>query len=185
MVKQEQWKSSERRYTLTDLTFTKSELPEDELPISQKTGERVQPRWSQGRLKNEAATLKFITAKTSIPAPKLIGLYEEDGLLCLQTERATGVLLEELRSNVAVTHVTESLRSSILPQLRSLRHHAIGSVDASLPLIPPSRIIYRDKRSYWPRKSFPGQEFGFCHNDLGQHNIFVDPDTFRITAIID
>lgn len=25
----------------------------------------------------------------------------------------------------------------------------------------------------------------FCHNDLGQHNIFVDPYTFEITAIID
>lgn len=25
----------------------------------------------------------------------------------------------------------------------------------------------------------------FCHNDLGQHNIFVDPDTFNITSIVD
>lgn len=29
------------------------------------------------------------------------------------------------------------------------------------------------------------EEYVFCHNDLGQHNVIVDPDTLRIKAIID
>jgi Ser/Thr protein kinase RdoA (MazF antagonist) len=28
-------------------------------------------------------------------------------------------------------------------------------------------------------------EYGFCHNDLSQQNIIVDPDTLKINAIID
>lgn len=183
----ERWRSHERQYTLTESTFTKSELPHDSLPISLATQERVYPRWSRERLQNEAATLKFIASKTSIPVPKFLDLYEENGLLHLKTERAPGILLEDLASEAAVKHVDKCLELSVLPQLRRLRHHTIGSVDATLPLIPPSRITYRDKRLHWPRKTSrnTNPDFVFCHNDLGQHNIFVDPDTFDITAIVD
>ena len=29
------------------------------------------------------------------------------------------------------------------------------------------------------------EEHAFCHNDLGQHNIIVDPKTLKIAAILD
>lgn len=181
----QQWRSHERQYTLTDSTFTKSELPEEALPISQATGRKVFPPWSRERLQNEAATLEFIASKTSIPVPKLLSLYEEDGLLHLKTERVPGILLEDLASDTATEYVANKLESSILPQLRKLRHHTTGSVDGALPLIPPSRITYNDKRSSWSRKTAHNTDFVFCHNDLSQHNILVDPDTLEITAIID
>lgn len=180
-----QWRSHERQYTLTESTFTKSELPEDALPISQKTGLKVCPQWSRERLQNEAATLQFITSQTSIPVPKFLELYEEDGLLHLKTQRAKGKTVEDLESDSAATHVAKCLNSSILSQLRKLRHCTTGSVDASLPLIPPSRITYRDNLRSWSRKTSSHEEFVFCHNDLSRNNIFVDPDTFEITAIID
>ncbi|KAF1347221.1 kinase-like protein [Lizonia empirigonia] len=185
MEKELRWKSHERQYTLTDSAFTKSELPEEELPISQATQQKVYPRWSRERLQNEAATLKFIASRTSIPVPKFLGLYEENGLLHLKTERAAGIPLDDLASDTATKHVADCLVSSILPQLRQLRHHTTGSIDATLPLIPPSRITCNDKRPSWSRKRSRNTDFVFCHNDLGQHNIFVDPDTFKITAIID
>lgn len=188
MGEPQQWRSSERHYTLTSSTFTKRELRQDELPVSKRTGQKVQPRWSRERLENEAATLKFIAAKTSIPTPEFLGLYEEDSLLHLRTNRVIGVSLDEIKeadAAKAVAHVEEYLTSYILPQLRALRHNTIGSVDEGLPLVPPSRITCRDKRSCWSRKSSLEQEFVFCHNDLSQHNIFVDPGTFDITAIID
>jgi hypothetical protein len=180
-----QWKSHERQYTLTDSTFIKSELPEEALPTSRATGRKVYPPWSRERLENEAATLKFIASTTSIPVPKFLDLYEENGLLHLKTERASGKSLEDIASVTATEHVANCLESSVLPQLRKLQHHTTGSVDTTLPLIPPSRITYRDKRPTWSRKTSSNTEFVFCHNDLGQHNIFVDPDTFNITAIID
>jgi hypothetical protein len=182
---EERWKSSERQYILTDSTFIKGELNQEQLPLSLATGQRVQPRWSRERLQNEASTLDFISTKTDIPVPKCLGLFEENGLLHLRTERAAGVPLDELGSDIAVGHVSECLQSSILPQLRKLQHDTIGSVDPSLPLLLPSRITYRDKRSHWSRKSSISRDFVFCHNDLAQHNIFVNPETFKITAIID
>lgn len=181
----ERWRSHERQYIRTDSTFTKSELPEEVLPIARATGQRVVPRWSRERLQNEAATLQFIASQTSIPVPKFLGLYEENGLLHLKTARASGIQLDELASDAATKHVADCLESSIIPQLRKLRHHTTGSIDATLLLVPPSRITYTDKRSNWSRKTSRNSDFVFCHNDLGQHNIFVDPDTFKITAIID
>jgi aminoglycoside phosphotransferase (APT) family kinase protein len=29
-----------------------------------------------------------------------------------------------------------------------------------------------------------GEDFVLCHNDLGQHNVLVDPDALKITAIL-
>ena len=76
------------------------------------------------------------------------------------------------------------MQTDILPQLRSLRRHFIGSVDNILPVFPPQRVYGLDRR-LWPRISSETDEFVFCHNDLGQQNIFVDPTSFRIVGIID
>ncbi|KAH9866829.1 hypothetical protein IAQ61_007418 [Plenodomus lingam] len=143
MEQVELWQSHERQYTLTDSTFVKSELPVEALPIAQATGQRVFPRWSRARLQNEAATLQFIASKTSIPVPKFLSLYEENGLLHLKTERALGRPLDELASETATKHVADCLELSIIPQLRALRHDTIGSVNPTLPLVPPSRITHR------------------------------------------
>jgi serine/threonine protein kinase len=177
--------SHERQFTLTETTFIKSELSEEALPTCRATGQRVYPLWSRERLQNEAATLKFIASTTTIPVPKFLDLYEENGLLHLKTERVLGMSLDDIASNSVTTHVVNYLESSVLPQLRALRHHTIGSIDATLPVIPPSRITYRDKRLAWPRKTSHNTEFVFCHNDLGQHNILVNPTTLEVTAIID
>jgi aminoglycoside phosphotransferase (APT) family kinase protein len=46
-------------------------------------------------------------------------------------------------------------------------------------------MTYKDKRPKWSRKTLRNADFVFYHNDLSQHNIFVDPNTFEITSIID
>lgn len=40
-------------------------------------------------------------------------------------------------------------------------------------------------KSEWPRKVSKDSEYVFCHDDLSQHNIIVDPQTLKIRAIID
>ena len=195
LTKMEQWKSHERQYTLTNSTFIKSELPTELLPTSQATGKKVRLPWSRERLKNEAATLQYIASKTTIPVPKFLDLYEENGLLHLKTERVSGISLADMLSDTdtatatkhaaATKHVANCLRSFILPQLHELRNCTTGSIDPTLPLVPPVRITYQDERSTWSRKTSHTKDFVFYHNDLGQHNILIDPDTFEITAIID
>jgi len=164
----------------------KRELREDELTRISPT-DVFYPYWRKERLRNEAATLDFIASNTSIPVPdcKLLAI---DGLLHLETERITnGILLKEVEENskaAAIRAVERQMESDILPQLRSLRRNYIGSVDSELPVFPPQRVYGLDRRS-WPRISSDTEEFVLCHNDLGPHNIFVDPDSFQIVAIID
>lgn len=178
--------SWERRYVLRGAYFIKSELGEEQLVV-RNDGRVVRPFWPRERLLNEYATLRFVAANTTIPVPRH-WLYMADGLMHLATERiAHARPLQELpaeQTAAAREAVEQQIQRSVLPQLRSLRRNFIGSVDASLPVVPPLRIFCRDGRR-WPRLSTTDDEFVLCHNDLSAHNIFVDPDTFAIRAIID
>ena len=72
--------------------------------------------------------------------------------------------------------------------LRSLKSKTPGVPGESL-LCPPQRVSSHQWKadSCWkPRVSNDDEEeYRFCHNDLGQHNVIVDPDTLKIKAIID
>jgi Phosphotransferase enzyme family len=168
-------------------TVVKIELSENDL-THLKTGEVIYPYWAKERLRNEAATLRFIKANTSIPVPTC-RLFTEEGLLHLDMERITnGVLLMDVKPELrkaAIQAVEEQMNSTILPQLRSLRRKFIGSIDTSIAVFPPQRVYGLD-RGQWPQISSETDEFTFCHNDLGPQNIFVDPSrNFQIIGIID
>ncbi|TGO48128.1 hypothetical protein BCON_0250g00010 [Botryotinia convoluta] len=51
-------------------------------------------------------------------------------------------------------------------------------------IIPPYRILEKTENQMWnpPTKDC---SYVFCHMDLSQHNIIVDPLTLKIKAIID
>jgi serine/threonine protein kinase len=182
----QQWKSWERHFVCTTTTFTKSEITKDEL-IHRKNGDRVDPIWGKERLQNEAATLQYIRANTSIPVPRC-RLYERYGLLHLETDLITnGIQLgdvDQQSRQLAYKKVDEQMKSAIIPQLRQLRRNFVGSVDPNIPVFPPQRIFRTDRRS-WPRISHETDDFVLCHNDLSPHNIFVDPNSFSIVSIID
>jgi Phosphotransferase enzyme family len=170
----------------TETAFTKSELSQEDL-IHRKNGATVDHFWAKERLRNEAATLQYISANTTIPVPEC-RLYERDGLLHLETTFVSnGVELgdvDEGSRQLAREKVDEQMKSTILPQLRQLRRNFIGSVDPDIPLFPPQRIFGTDRRS-WPRITSKTDDFVLCHNDLSPHKIFVDPKSFSITSIID
>ncbi len=46
-------------------------------------------------------------------------------------------------------------------------------------------MVYFYHLSEWERRSSHKEEFVFCHCDLSQSNILVDPKTLQIVAIID
>lgn len=180
------WRTWERSVVVKQHSVVKSERTTSELPRL-PNGKILFPWWPQERLRNEAATLEFIASNTTIPVPAC-WLYSRDGLLHLEMTRITnGVLLLDVEQGsraAAVQAVEEQMNLDILPQLRSLRRSHIGSVDATLPVFPPSRIYGLDRR-VWPRISTDSDEFVLCHNDLAPQNIFVDPNTFQIVGIID
>lgn len=167
-------------------SVVKRELDECDL-IRLPNGKILYPFWPRERLRNEAATLKFIASETTIPVPDC-RLYTKDGLLHLEMSRITnGVLLmdvERASRAAAVKAVEEQMNANILPQLHSIRRSYIGSVDTTIPVFPPQRLYGLDRRR-WPQISSDREEFVLCHNDLAPQNIFVDPNTFQIVGIID
>jgi thiamine kinase-like enzyme len=52
-------------------------------------------------------------------------------------------------------------------------------------LIPPYRAMDKTVRDDWNLVPADEEEYAFCHNDLSQHNVLVDPISLKITAIID
>ena len=70
-----------------------------------------------------------------------------------------------------------------LSTLHDLRSKAIGGPTGIV--IPPYRVFNVTMNDKWDLKSSDTEEYVFCHNDLSQQNIILDPDTFKIKAIID
>lgn len=186
---EDNWTTWERCVLVKKHTVVKSERPPTSLPRL-PSGKILFPWWPQERLRNEAATLQFISSNTTIPVPACRLYSSKDGLLHLEMTRIReGVLLLDVEEGVrgaAVEAVEAQTESDILPQLRRLRRGYIGSVDSTLPVFPPSRIYRLDRRVWLRITAAEGEEeFVLCHNDLAPQNIFVDPETFRIVGIID
>jgi len=185
----ESWRICDREYTLTSTTFAKRQVLQSEYPNERAISNAL---FSRERLQNEYHALVYMGEHTSIPIPKVIEFVEQDGSLRLVTRRIHGVLLDDIedeeRYKSAVDSVTSQLLNNILPQLQKLRNNSVGSVSSQVPVIPPIEALDLSEqvgRIDWPRVRSGTPDFSFYHNDLVQHNIFVDPETFDIKGIID
>ncbi|KAF2453063.1 hypothetical protein BDY21DRAFT_357190 [Lineolata rhizophorae] len=92
--------------------------------------------------------------------------------------------LEGDRRTRAFENVDSYVKSHVLPQLHRLRSSRLGPLTGEV--FPPNRVLAIDKRRVWPKRhAVAGEEFVYCHNDLAQHNIFVDAETLQVISIID
>ena len=96
-------------------------------------------------------------------------------------------MLEDLDSEdceQAFYNIDQFVNHSVLPQLRCLQSPRLRQL--SNIVYPPSRLFGHNKRQSWPRRfTNADEDFVYCHIDLAQHNIFVDPKSFKVMAIID
>ena len=171
--------TAERAYYHFDNIFIKRTLRSSEYMTTQRGTKHV-PRLNKDRLQNEAACLRFIRRVCpEIPVPRIYGAFEVDWSFLLTTEYVQG--LEEGEKRV----VTEELLG-YLAILHRIKSKTTGSPDPKGPVIPPYRAMAADDtRDTWPRKTSDKEEYVFCHNDLSQANIIVDPETLKIKAIVD
>ncbi|KAK5677927.1 hypothetical protein LTS10_009810 [Elasticomyces elasticus] len=170
---QEEWKSAERMYALDKHTFTKRELK----PHEQHIG-----------LDDE----RYIRQHTDIPVPELISYVEEDGIAILKTARITdgSVTMDdcvEIDGAPVVEAVEKQLTERIIPTLQKHRSRRLGGLNTTEQLILPWLVKPNyEFRSTWRRVPEAEEpDFVLCHNDLGRHNIFINPKTYAITCIID
>jgi hypothetical protein len=69
-------------------------------------------------------------------------------------------------------------------KLRTLASMHMGGPSGIV--IPPYRVLrHAENESCWNLQPSTTREYVFCHNDLSQENVIVDPETLKIKAILD
>ncbi|KAJ0164938.1 hypothetical protein CTA2_12808 [Colletotrichum tanaceti] len=169
----------ERKYYRRGGAFVKRSLR----PREFRTGYRGLhvPRLNTERLMNEAESLRFIRLHTEIPVPKVYCDFEDDDAYYLITEYVEGVGMSELTDDQKAV-VRKELEGH-LTTLKNLKSNRIGGPSGIV--IPPDRALRSTDTDTWSLRLSDWDEYVFCHNDLSQQNIIVNPDTLRIEAIID
>ncbi|KAH6847656.1 kinase-like domain-containing protein [Chaetomium sp. MPI-CAGE-AT-0009] len=170
----------ERKYYHRGGTFIKRSLRPREFRTNQRGHIHV-PRLNGKRIKNEADTLRYIRQHTDIPVPTVYADFEDDEAYYLVVEYVEGVSMASLADHEkAVVRQELDMHLETLQRLRSDRMGGPSGI-----VIPPYRVMRRTTKDDWDLHPSKTKEYVFCHNDLSQHNIIVDPDTLKITAIID
>ena len=123
----------------------------------------------------------FIQEKTNIPVPTLHCSFEDDDAVYLIMENVEGMSMSEL-GNEQRPIVQQELEEHI-KTMQSLRSSRIGGPSGIV--LVPYRATLHSPRDQWSPKKSDSDEFVFCHNDLSQQNVIVDPNTLKIKAILD
>ncbi|KAG6009850.1 hypothetical protein E4U43_008663 [Claviceps pusilla] len=136
------------------------------------------------KYKTEAAAVDYIRKNTDIPVPPISYAFEDDGAVSFMSQVVEGVALDLLDDKDKPIVIKEL--EQIVETLRTLKSDVPGVPGQTL-LCPPWRVCNMEWKpdSCWRPKPETKGEFVFCHNDLGQQNVLVDPKTLKITAIID
>ncbi|GMG12009.1 unnamed protein product [Aspergillus oryzae var. brunneus] len=124
--------------------------------------------------------LQFIRRVSNIPVPKLYAAFEIDDSYLLFMEYIDGISMSQL-SDEQKEVVNVELQQH-LDVLHGIKSKSIGGPSGIV--IPPYRVMRRSSKDAWSRLSSETCDYVFCHNDLSQENVIVDPETLKIKAII-
>ena len=169
----------ERKYFRREDTFIKRSLRPREYRIGYQ-GLHI-PRVGMKRLRNEAASLKFIRKMIDISVLILYCDFEDDDAYYVVTQYVQGVSMSDLTLEQKKT-VSQEIKIH-LSTLRTLTSNTIGGPSGHI--VPPYRVMERTENDTWTSLVSEFNKYVFCHNDLSQQNIIVDPETLKINAIID
>ncbi|KAL9614424.1 MAG: hypothetical protein Q9167_001095 [Letrouitia subvulpina] len=173
-----------RKYFISESTgmFMKRTLRQSELQRNIK-GEIIAPGRVFERSRNEAAALKFLKKHSTVPVPKVYREFELDGAHCIIMEYIKGDLLANVEESSKLA-VIEKLQDHI-KAMHSISASQVGGISPPGLVCLPYRISRVGQVNENELKPFESDELVFCHNDLSQHNILVDPETHGIQGIID
>ncbi|KAM5477207.1 hypothetical protein MauCBS54593_000480 [Microsporum audouinii] len=130
---------------------------------------------------NEAATLQFLKENSTVPIPRPYCCFEDDDAVYLVMEYIEGVSMADLTEDQRAT-VERELEKHI-QQLHPLHSSKLGGPSGLV--IPPYRAMQKTFRDDWELQPSDEDDYVFCHNDLSQQNVIVDPASLEIKAIID
>ena len=172
--------TAERKYYHIGNTFVKRSLRTTEWQLNPVRGIVHVPWQGHERISNEAAVMQFIANNTNIPIPKLHCSFEDDGAVYIIMEYVEGVTMDQLTNEQR--KVVEQELDTHIETLHNLHSPTIGGPSGLV--VPPYRVALQSPRD-WELKSSSSDRFVFCHNDLSQQNVIVDPQSLKVRAIID
>ena len=176
----EAWINHEREFRIySDRVYKRSFRPEEYRVYG---GRPYVPPLGFERLQNEAACLDFVRSKTAIPVPDILEAFSDNGSFVLVTKRLSGVKMNELSPEDQAVVMKEV--EAHVDTLRGLRSNRTGGPSGIV--CPPRRATQGfPSGTTWSARVTTEQGFVFCHGDLSQSNIIVDPHTLKIEGIID
>ncbi|KAL9634841.1 MAG: hypothetical protein Q9164_003839 [Protoblastenia rupestris] len=187
------WQTCDRHYSLNSSTFTKRQVYPHEQTLNVH-GEVAQHPFNRERLENERNALLYIARNTKIPVPRVLDWSDVDGVGCLTMETLHGKTLINILDddNVETSpadkatlkrNVNSFVYDTVLPELGKLRSRSLGQLNGAV--FPPPRVSSFDHRPSWQSKALATERYVYCHNDLAQQNIVVDPQTLEVISLID
>lgn len=172
--------TAERKYYALERAFIKRSLRRNELRTNFKGLIHV-PRFRKASLKNEAESLRYIRQHTDIPVPTVYCAFEDTDAYYLITENIKGKKMSDLQEDQKDIVRKELQRH--LATLKTLKSNRMGGPTGIV--IPPYRVVRQTETDNLHLKTSNEEEYVFCHNDLSQYNILVDPESLKINAIVD
>ena len=175
------WTNCERAFRIEGDRFYKRSFRPSEFIINWQN-KRWEPPLRIDRLKNEAACLRFLRENTEIPVPDVLEAYEDNEAFILVTRLLPGVMMADLSPEQQSIVMIEV--DGYVKQLQTVRSTRIGGPTGIM--CPPRRATSKipgDEK--WPIGTCTEENLVFCHCDLSQTNIIVDPETLKIEGIID
>ena len=176
------WTNHEQEFRIDDNEVYKRSLRPTEYKITQWNEPYVPPLGIE-RLANEAACLRFIREQTSIPVPDVLQACEDNGAFVLVTQRLPGVEMRELSPEHQAIVMEE-----VQGYVEVLQKLGSGRLGGPTGLIcPPQRgMRYFPVDQKWAAPSLSAEsDLVFCHCDLPQSNIIVDPESLKVEGVID
>lgn len=171
----------ERKYYRQGGAFIKRSLRPSEWQISHIKGTIRVPRQGKERLLNEAAALQFVRESSTVPVPKLYCAFQDDNAVYVVMEDIEGVTMDQLEP--AQKEIVQDELKQHIEVLHSLKSSCLGGPSGLV--IPPYRVQLKTFKDRWRLRAAESYAYVFCHNDLSQHNVIVDPQSLKIKAIID
>ncbi|THX76576.1 hypothetical protein D6D04_06743 [Aureobasidium pullulans] len=135
----------DRKYYQTTTAFIKRSLRPQEWQVSTFHGRIIVPRLGEERLLNEAAALEFIAKNTTIPVPKVLACFEDDGAVYLITELIDARRMDDLTCSDRI--IIEEELEGYAHQMHTLRSRNLGGCSGLV--IPPYRVWDKTPRDEW------------------------------------
>ncbi|KAG8415314.1 hypothetical protein J3459_011149 [Metarhizium acridum] len=144
----------------------------------------IPPTTFPQRLRTDEAVLQYLFAKTEIPLPRSLCAFESIGAFFHLTEHVSGIAMSDLSEPSK-----QFVKQQLLQHVKALQnlHSDTPGVPGQQLLCPPLRVNagkWKVNSCWKPRADLPKEDYVFCHNDLRQDNIIVNPISLRIVAIL-